>query len=98
MNKKQYWNFFYKTQVNKIKLNHPSQFATFTVGETENITSLIEFGCGNGRDASFFSHHFKKVYAFDGSKEVIDKNKKQYLDDALMTSIAGISAAMKNTG
>ena len=78
MNNKEYWNFFYKTQVNKIKLNHPSQFATFTVGETENITSLIEFGCGNGRDASFFSHHFKKVYAFDGSKEVIDKNKKQY--------------------
>ena len=28
----------------------------------------------------------------------LDKNKKQYLDDALMTSIAGISAAMKNTG
>ena len=28
----------------------------------------------------------------------LDKNKKQYLEDALMTSIAGISAAMKNTG
>ena len=28
----------------------------------------------------------------------VNKNKKQYLDDALMTSIAGISAAMKNTG
>ena len=28
----------------------------------------------------------------------LDKNKKQFLDDALMTSIAGISAAMKNTG
>ena len=25
-------------------------------------------------------------------------NEKKYLDDALMTSIAGISAAMKNTG
>ena len=78
MNNKKYWNFFYKTQVNKIKLNHPSQFATFTVGETENITSLLEFGRGNGRYALFFAHHFKKVYAFDGSKEVIDKNKKQY--------------------
>ena len=78
MNKKEYWNFFYKTQVNNIKLNHPSQFSTFTVGETENITSLLEFGCGNGRDALFFAHHFKKVYAFDGSNEVINKNKKQY--------------------
>ena len=78
MNKKEYWNFFYKTQVNKINLNHPSQFATFIVGETENITSLLEFGCGNGRDALFFAHYFKKVYAFDGSNEIINKNKKQY--------------------
>jgi len=28
----------------------------------------------------------------------LNKNKKQHLADALMTSIAGISAAMKNTG
>ena len=32
------------------------------------------------------------------SSKKINKNGKQYLDDALMTSIAGISAAMKNTG
>ena len=78
MNKKKYWDLFYKTQVNKIKLNHPSQFAIFTIGEAENITSLVEFGCGNGRDALFFSNHFKKVYALDGSNQVINKNKKQY--------------------
>jgi phosphoenolpyruvate carboxylase len=28
----------------------------------------------------------------------IQKKIKKYLDDAMMTSIAGISAAMKNTG
>ena len=32
---------------------------------------------------------------FDGDFEKLDK---KFLDDALMTSIAGISAAMKNTG
>jgi cyclopropane fatty-acyl-phospholipid synthase-like methyltransferase len=78
MNKNKYWDFFYKKQVNKINLNYPSQFATFTVGETENVTTLLEFGCGNGRDALFFRHHFRKVYAFDGSNEVINKNKKLY--------------------
>ena len=78
MNKKKYWDLFYKTKVNKIKLNHPSQFAIFTIGEAENITSLVEFGCGNGRDALFFADHFKKVYALDGSNEAINKNKKQY--------------------
>ena len=33
-----------------------------------------------------------------GFHEKLNKNQKQYLNDALMTSIAGISAAMKNTG
>ena len=32
------------------------------------------------------------------SSKKVNKNGKKYLDDALMTSIAGISAAMKNTG
>ena len=32
------------------------------------------------------------------SKRKINKNHKKYLNDAMMTSIAGISAAMKNTG
>ena len=32
------------------------------------------------------------------SKRKISKEKKKYLEDAMMTSIAGISAAMKNTG
>ena len=32
------------------------------------------------------------------STKKLNKNKKKYLNDSLMTSIAGISAAMKNTG
>ena len=32
------------------------------------------------------------------SKRKISKEQKKYLEDAMMTSIAGISAAMKNTG
>ena len=32
------------------------------------------------------------------SRKKYNKKEKKYLDDALMTSIAGISAAMKNTG
>ena len=33
-----------------------------------------------------------------GSRVEVSKNKKKFLEDAMMTSIAGISAAMKNTG
>tara|TARA_Y100000385_G_C12951511_1_gene575685 strand:- start:691 stop:1047 length:357 start_codon:yes stop_codon:yes gene_type:complete len=32
------------------------------------------------------------------SSKKLNKSQNQYLNDALMTSIAGISAAMKNTG
>jgi phosphoenolpyruvate carboxylase len=32
------------------------------------------------------------------SNKKIQKIQKKYLEDAMMTSIAGISAAMKNTG
>ena len=32
------------------------------------------------------------------SKKGIQKKHKKYLDDAMMTSIAGIAAAMKNSG
>ena len=32
------------------------------------------------------------------SNKKFKKIQKKYLDDAMMTSIAGISAAMKNTG
>jgi tellurite methyltransferase len=76
--KNEYWNSFYQSAVNKININHPSQFAAFTVGETRDINTILEFGCGNGRDALFFSNYFKKIYAFDSSKEIINKNKKQY--------------------
>ena len=34
----------------------------------------------------------------DNYKKKYKNSDKKYLDDALMTSIAGISAAMKNTG
>jgi tellurite methyltransferase len=76
--KNEYWNSFYKNTVNKIDINHPSQFAIFTLGEARKINTIIEFGCGNGRDAFFFSNYFKNIYAFDSSKEIINKNNKQY--------------------
>jgi SAM-dependent methyltransferase len=76
--KNEYWNSFYQSAVNKININHPSQFAVFTVGEARGINTILEFGCGNGRDAFFFSNYFKKIYAFDSSEEIINKNIKQY--------------------
>ena len=36
--------------------------------------------------------------ALKGKQKKLDKKSKKLLDDAMMTSIAGISAAIKNTG
>jgi SAM-dependent methyltransferase len=75
---KNYWNKFYKKKKLINKLNFPSQFSVFVLGEKENENTLIEFGCGNGRDAFFFSSYFKKVYAFDKSTIAINYNSNKY--------------------
>ena len=74
-----YWQNFYKNKKLHKKIDFPSQFAIFCTGEKLDESSIIEFGCGNGRDALFFSKYFKKVYAFDKSKFAIDYNKKSFL-------------------
>ena len=65
-----YWDEFY----NEGKVNTPiipSQFAAFVLGETHEIKRIVEFGCGNGRDAAFFSAHGLAVTALDASLEAI---------------------------
>lgn len=73
-----YWQSFYKNVRLHKKIDYPSQFAIFCIGEKDSSSNLIEFGCGNGRDAYFFSKYYKKIYAFDKSKFAIDYNKKKF--------------------
>ncbi len=73
-----YWQNFYKNKKLHKNIDFPSQFAIFCIGEKSDENNLIEFGCGNGRDALFFSKYFKKIYAFDKSKFAIDYNKKNF--------------------
>lgn len=70
-----YWQKFYKNKKIQKKILFPSQFAIFSLNEKSKEDFLIEFGCGNGRDAFFFSKYFKKVYAFDKSTNAITFNK-----------------------
>lgn len=71
MNKEQkYWENYYKKQ------NEPFQeslFATYCVEQyLKPGMSLLELGCGNGRDAVYMSKHGIKVVAIDQCKEEID--------------------------
>lgn len=70
---KKYWGSYYSK--NEAPLL-PSQFATFVANEltTEcipKVRSIIELGCGNGRDSFFFLHLGYAVHALDASEVAI---------------------------
>lgn len=64
-----HWNQNYE---GSRKFATPSQFAAFTLNEVSGIGSIIEFGCGDGRDTFFFSSQGVDVYASDGSTSAIE--------------------------
>ena len=69
INDQNYWNEFYKA--NRI-VHEPSSFARHVEDNYfESGKSLLELGCGNGRDAIFFAEKGKKVSALDLSSETI---------------------------
>lgn len=65
----EYWNSFYAGR--PIGIESPSQFAAFIASELQADSGLIEIGCGNGRDARFFSSLGVRVLAADASQEAI---------------------------
>ena len=77
-NRNLYWNNFYKIKRFDNKISFPSQFSIFTLSHDINKNILIEFGCGNGRDAFHMSKYYKKTLAFDLSKSAISNNIKKF--------------------
>jgi len=65
-----YWDKFYSKVYNTL----PSQFAIFVANEYKGNNTLIDFGCGSGRDTFFFSKIYKNVIGIDSSNKVIEKN------------------------
>jgi len=70
MNDKNYWENFYKEHRNT---SQPSSFAEYVKKKyLKSVNSLLELGCGNGRDAFFFASELGvKVYAIDQVEEEI---------------------------
>lgn len=74
---KKYWDNFYATEQLGIE-DIPSQFAAFVLSEFSGKKTIIDIGCGNGRDSFFFSRHISRVIGVDASKRAIDYcNKKR---------------------
>jgi len=66
-----FWNEFYEK--NGAPKN-PSNFAKICIESIDKKDTLLELGCGNGRDSFFFSQNNINVIALDKSKTAITKN------------------------
>tara|TARA_A100001388_G_C28768746_1_gene502451 strand:+ start:577 stop:1230 length:654 start_codon:yes stop_codon:yes gene_type:complete len=70
-----YWDLYYSNKKTKFK---PSNFVKQVIKKKfiNKKSVIIELGCGDGRDTFFFSRKVKKIYAFDKSIKIINRNKK----------------------
>lgn len=68
-----YWDNFYQK---KIKISKPSTFARFIIKNLEKNKSLIDIGCGNGRDTFFFNMRGINATGIEKSKIAVDKNRQ----------------------
>ena len=67
-----YWDNFY-IKKNKIKESSFARFILGKVGKKGIKKSLIDIGCGNGRDSIFFSKNNFRVTGIDISQKAIKK-------------------------
>lgn len=60
-----YWNQFYGARAASLVM--PSQFALFVLGETPDDCSIVDIGCGTGRDTLYFASQGRKAVGVDAS-------------------------------
>lgn len=69
----QYWDLYYSSDsVPEL----PSQFCVFIASEFPDLKTIVEFGCGNGRDSLFFARHGRNVIGIDSSEAGISHCSK----------------------
>ncbi len=73
-----YWNEFYGSNATK-QLDLPSQFAVFFLNEIDRHTTIVDVGCGTGRDSLFFASQGVKVIGVDASAAAVDLCRKKAL-------------------
>ena len=67
-----YWEKFYK-KVRKKRLSR-SKFADFVLKKINKNYTLIDFGCGDGRDSFYFAKYIKKTIGIESFRYVIKEN------------------------
>ena len=78
----QYWNSYYQKRKAPIS---PSSFALFCKENfLDKHSHILEFGCGNGRDAFFFAK-FHRVSAIDESSVVVETNRSRAIQEGILS-------------
>ena len=71
---KDFWNIFYKK---KLAVSKPSNFAVFVKKFLKNYSStIIDVGCGNGRDLFYFKKNKFDIMGIELSKNAVSLIKK----------------------
>ena len=74
-----YWNQYYK---NRVCSEEPSPFAQYVATLVEPGRRMVELGCGNGRDAVFFSAQGLDITALDMSQEAVSQLQSRGIANA----------------
>ncbi len=84
-----YWDDFYREKTKGFRL--PSQFAAFALSEFPSIQHVLEFGCGDGRDAMFFALYGRQVTAYDSSVEAVKSCRLLDVNDQVNFDVFQVS-------
>ena len=76
MNKK-YWNKYYSKTLG---IEIPSNFAIHVARLIKKGVSILELGCGNGRDSFYFAKKGFQVFAIDQSEIIINRIKNKNIN------------------
>ena len=69
----QHWNNYYSENSKPFQ---ESDFATFVLKQLTKNSTIIDIGCGNGRDSAFFASLGKSAIGIDGSETIVYENNK----------------------
>lgn len=75
----EYWNRYYQ---NKVCSTQPSPFAQYVATLVEPGKTLVDLGCGNGRDTCYFAGLGLDVVGMDLSASAIEQLEAQHIPNA----------------
>ncbi len=84
-----YWDKFYGDQQGPTT---PSDFALFVARQFPQLAFVVDVGCGNGRDSSFFLGLGVPVLAVDQSEVAIGALQKKHVGENLVSFAANIES------